>query len=366
MNTFIPFPHVTFWSRGSIFRLHSSQEGALLTSSDKSINRSVTSCRMRNRGGFRPPPLVPSDPTELRRAIELLGSRTQRKIMKKSTEEEIKSLVGALPESREAAQRWKVALQRGTNRRKEHLAQPNAFKNRKRLAELIRLPEDNETVNRCFILLGCLQRRYRLFQPLSPRVLDELTRKLGSAPNDEKDVHHYIKTLVFLQRERRSRELRPPQIPLDDLHELEFARMLLGTYAVKGSAGKQNRRLENVLGTLPRNKNIAASWKKVIEAAIRKKRRKERVARKREEIALKRLQRKLRRQQHELENTFALRHRSSPLLLNGREILRALPSAKNGMQEHNSQALKKDSPHHATLFVHIRDLLARIFGQGRR
>lgn len=366
MNTFILCPHPISWSTFTTFPLRWRPENALLTFPDHSTNRSVISCRMRNRGGFRPPPLVPSNPTELRRAIELLGSRTQRKNMKKSTEQEILSLVGALPESREAAQRWKVALQRGTNRRKEHLAQPNAFKNRKRLSQLIRLPDDNDIVGRCFILLGCLQRRCRLSQPLSPRVLEELTRKLGSAPDNEKDVHHYIKTLAFLQRERRSRELRPPQIPLDDMHELEFARMLLGTYAVKGSAGKQNRRLENVLGTLPRNRNIAASWKKIIEAAIRKKQRKERVAHRRQEIALKRLQRKLRQQQRELENKIALQPHFPTLLLNGQETLRTSPSGKSYMREHNGQALGQDSLHHTTLFVRIRNLLERILGHKRR
>lgn len=256
---------------------------------------------MRNRGGFRPPPTVPSDADELQRAIELLGALTQRKNLKISRKEELHRLIGELPPTREIAQQWKAALQRPVNPRLRHLAQPTSFNNRKRILQDIRLPRSDSTVGRCFLLLGCLQRRHRLSQPVNSSVLEELTRYLGSAPSDDKETHHYIKALRQLQSERHSRELRPPQIPLDDMEEMEFARMLLGTFAVKGAVGKQASRLERFLGTLPRNKNIAASWKKHVEAAIRKKRRKQRVARRRQEIELKRVQRRLKRQKREEE-----------------------------------------------------------------
>eukprot|EP00177_Eucheuma_denticulatum_P008325 GFKZ01015147.1.p1 GENE.GFKZ01015147.1~~GFKZ01015147.1.p1 ORF type:complete len:365 (-),score=35.30 GFKZ01015147.1:1271-2365(-) len=258
-------------------------------------------CRMRNRGGFRPPPKVPSDPNELQRAIELLGAFTQHKNLKSSRKDELHRLVGHLPPTRKVAQQWKVALQRPVNLRLKHLAQPTSFKNRKRILNQIRLPDTDSAVGRCFVLLGCLRRRHRLSQPVTQSVLEELTRHLGSAPHDGKETHHYIKALRQLQSERRSRELRPPQIPLDDIDEMEFARMLLGTFAVKSSVGKQAHRLERFLGTLPRNKNIAASWKKHVEAAIRKKRRKQRVALRRQEIELKRLQRRLKREKREAE-----------------------------------------------------------------
>lgn len=361
MSAFISSPCITFWSTcgSSAFMSHDKRTTFYI---DHARTHDILFCRMRNRGGFRPPPLVPSDPTDLRRAIELLGSLTQRKNMKRSRKQEIERLVGALPESREIAQRWKVALQRGTNRRKEHLAQADAFKNRKRLSELIRLPKDNETVGRCFILLGCVQRRYRLSQPPSRFALDEISRKLGSAPCDEKEVYHYIKTLSFMQKERRSQEMRPPQIPLHNMQELKFVRMLLGTFAVKGSAGKQNMRIERSLGTLPRNSSIAASWKKKIEAAIRRKKRKEKVACRRQEIAQKRLQRRLRRQQRELENKLTLPAYSSPVLLNG-QIPRVTPGCKTSPQPSNTSTTEVDPPNRARLFLRVRGLFGRIFRQ---
>lgn len=252
--------------------------------------------RMRNRGGFKPPPRIPNDETELQRSIQLLGNLTQRGSIRASIKREIESLCGGFPKSREAAQRWKGALQYRINARTKHLSQPHSFRNRIRILKFLRLPEDNDQVGRCFALLGSIQKKYRLNQISSSSVAEELTELIGGAPSNERDAHHYIKTLVHLQKQRQKKERKPPIVPMDSMEELEYVRMILGTFAVTGSAGEQNERLENIIGSLPRNKNIAASWKKVIEAVIRRKRRREKSERRRQEISLKRLQRRLKRQ----------------------------------------------------------------------
>lgn len=233
--------------------------------------------------------------------MELLGNLTQRKTIRPSARREIEALVGAFPKSRAVAQQWKVALQYTPNARLKHLSNPSAFKTRIEVLRKIRLPEQSDDVGRCFILLGVLERRYRSSQSPSTCVLQELQEKLGDYPVDVDEAHHFIKALVLLQKERRFQELRPPRIPLESMEELDFANMLLGAFAVRGSVGRQSGRLEKLVGALPRNSNVAASWKKIIAAAIRKKKRRERTAKRLAEIELKRRERRRRRQQRELE-----------------------------------------------------------------
>lgn len=227
---------------------------------------------------------------------------TQRKHMKRSTKIEIEALVGGVPKSREVAQQWKVALQRTPNARLIHLASPTAFKRRNEVLRRIRLPEQNKHVGRCFVLLGCLERRYRSSQPPSTRVLEELEEKMGGYPVDVNETHHFRKALTALQKERRSEELRPRRIPLENMDELLYAKMLLGSFAVRGSVGLQSDRLQQLIGVLPRNRHVAESWKKIIAAAIRKKTRQDRVASRLTVIEQKRRERSLRRQQGELES----------------------------------------------------------------
>lgn len=303
MTTFVSCPIVLAPKQNHAALL--SAGGTFVTRIRHADCRMVTSCRMRNKGGFHLPPLVPSERHNRQRAIELLGNFTQRRGMKQSAAAELQSLVGELPGTKEIAQQWKAMLQKNP-RRKQHKDNPSAFKRRRVLLDKIRLPERESLVGRCFVLLGCLQRRYRLNQPPSPLVLRQLEDALGSYPVDKDETHHYISALAVMQKERRSREKRPPRVPTEDMAQLALANMLLGSFAARGSVGRQEQRLLELIGEVPRNTNVAASWQKVVAAAIRKMKRKEKTARRRAEIDQKRIVRKLRKQQKELQRSLLL------------------------------------------------------------
>lgn len=260
---------------------------------------------MRNRGGFQLPPRVPEDAVKRERAIELLGNLTQRKKMKEGKMREIEALLGGLPKSREVAQQWKVAMEHTPNARRKHLTRPTALRHRTEVLRRIRLPEVTASVDRSFVLLGCLERRYRYSQPPSIRVLEELEKRIGDYPVDEDEAHHFRKALKVLRNERRSKELRPPRIPVEDMNELVYAKMALGYYAMRRSKGVRAgraTRLEDVIGTRPRNRSVALSWKKIMSAAIRKKKRQGRTAKRLAEIERKRLKRRWAREQRKLES----------------------------------------------------------------
>lgn len=250
--------------------------------------------RMRHREGFQLPPHVPSDERQRARAVELLGACTQKKITRKSTVNELEQLVGGFPPNRLIAQQWKGAMQRDMARAKNR-RDVNAFKNRIALTNKLTLSEKNGIVSRCFILLEVARKRYNLDQAPNPIVLRELKSKLGSYPKCALDARRHIQALARIQRDRALMEKRPPRIPVDDFAQMYEASMLLGLYAVRGSAGKQNHRLEALIGTIPRNENIAGSWQKRVKLAIREKKESERSALKRREIECKRTERRLRR-----------------------------------------------------------------------
>lgn len=174
-------------------------------------------------------------------------------------------------------------------------ANPRAFKLRRELQEQLHLSDDNRVVSRCFTILEAVRKRYVMGEAPNPRLLKELKVKLGNFPTSSVDTRRYRKALAEMQRERRLGEKRPPRIPVDSFTALYEASMLLGAYAVQGSVGRQTRRLENLVGAIPRNTNIARSWQKQIKAAIRKKKRRERSDQRRKEIDRKRLERQLRR-----------------------------------------------------------------------
>lgn len=255
------------------------------------------SCRMRDNGGFQLPPRVPTDETGRRRAIELLGCCTQRKRMRAATAKELETLIGHTPHTRLIAQQWKGALQRDeakTNRCDD----PLAFKTRNLLHSKLSLP-DEKALSRCYFLLEHLRQQYAVKEDPDSRILEQLVVELGDFPKSERDVHHYTKSLASFARERRRRERRPPKIPTESLEDLRKACMLLGTYAVKASVGRQTATLESLLGAIPRTRNVATSWKKLIEASIRKIERENKRNLKRADDDAKRLQRRMRHLQQE-------------------------------------------------------------------
>lgn len=362
MTSFICSP-LSVTSSKSIGRIpgYASGMGARTCSRFASCRMPV-SCRMRNRGGFCLPPRVPQNFAERRRAMELLGNLTQRKTMRPSARREIEALVGAVPKTRAIAQQWKVALQYTPNARLKHLSQPSVFKKRREIMGKIRLPEQSENVGRCFVLLGVLERRYRSSQSPSTRVLQELEEKIGDYPVDIDETHHFIKALVVLQKERRFQELRPPRIPLESTEELDFTNMLLGAFSVRGSVGRQSGRLEELIGALPRNRNVAASWKKIIAAAIRKKKRREVTARRLAEIERKRHERRLRRQQRELEQRLTLplpEAVSTDLAINDDQEKSTSTSCATGR---STPASDQETQGPASFVSRMQSVLGKIFG----
>lgn len=318
---------------------------------------------MRNNGGFHPPPLVPVDSLQRRRAIELLGNFTQKTMAKTSTTKELRALVGELPKSREVAQQWKAVLQKD-NRRKEHKAKSSAFKNRRIVLERIRLPDQDRHVGRCFVLLGCLQRRYRLDQKPSLQTVNELESIMGAYPMDGEETHHFIEALVFLQKKRRSLELRPPRVPSDKMEQLSLANMLLGTYSVHGSIGRQENELYELLGALPRNRNVAASWKKKIAAVIRKKKRKEKAAIRMAEIEQKRRARRIRKQQRMLEHSIDLRTLEPAAVASSDNVAKSLHVKKENIERKGNASEPKIEGSSGLSFPSMRllqGLLSRLF-----
>lgn len=214
--------------------------------------------------------------------------------MRSTTVAELKKLLGDIPPNRLIAQQWKGAIQRDERREKMQV-DPNAFRNRQMLLEHLELPEKDNSLSRCFILLDCVRRRHHANQAVAPRVIDELIAALGSYPKSTKEAHHYIRTLAYLNRERRAKERKPPRMPLASTEGLETASMLLGTYKVHGTVGSQTDAMKNLLGGLPRNRNVAKWWKNAVDAARRKKNRRDRKAEKRIVVEAKQRQRSLRR-----------------------------------------------------------------------
>lgn len=332
--------------------------------------RMPVSCRMRNRGGFRLPPRVPQDVVERGRAVELLGNLTQRKNMKQSTKKEIEALVGALPQNRLVAQQWKVALQHTPNARRIHLANPNAFKHRKEAFKRIQLPQQNDVLGRCFVLLGCLERRYRHSQPVSQRVVEELKQRLGDYPVDVREAHHFRKALTELQKERRSRERRPARVPTESMEELLYAKMLLGYFSVRGHVGRQDDRLQQLIGAVPRNRNVANSWKKIIAAAIRKKKRQDQIAVRLDEMERKRKDRrerresKLRQQVVDLESRIgfelATRRRSHGNGVGGDD-----GTSQDALQPSPTAHIDREAQHDQSFVSRLQSMLGAFFGRKR-
>lgn len=259
------------------------------------VNRSPRSIcsRMRNPGGFQLPPRIPHPGDRRSRAIELLGNCTQHLQRHAKVHQELIQLIGEAPPNRERAQQWKRALQelnrKASQRTNWNVSTP--LRHRKRLLDVIRLPDDDARLSTAFHLLDHARRRLAKCQSLSEETARDLKRIIGYVPNDLLDLHHVSRTLVYLQRARRREERRPRTVPIHDAEALASANSLLGNFAACGKIGKQSERLELIVGSLPRNRNVARWWKKTIAAAIRKKKRKERVLKRRQQIETKRLER---------------------------------------------------------------------------
>lgn len=271
--------------------------------------------RMRNPGGFSTPPRIPMADAERQRAIELLGNYTQRRRMHLSRKQELESLVGQLPASKELSQQWKASLQRlqDAPRRIAHRQDPTAFSQRDALVQQLPLPRDLRKLSRMFILLEVVRKRHNVGGMVKPHIITEITSILGSCPTSAQSARRYIRALAYMQRLRRRAERFPPCLPLEDLEALHTAHMLLGIYANAGSVGAQTSVLLSLIGATPPTKTTALSWKKIVAAVIRKKKRKDRVHAKRFVDNQKRLQRRLKRLKKEEQIKSALQTQNGDL-----------------------------------------------------
>lgn len=207
------------------------------------------------------PPLIPKPGTSRQRAIELLGHATQCRASDRVSEELI-TLIGVSPPSIESAISWKAGLQRLSRSSVKKRAHKNTH------FQQLRLPDDRK-IGRVQSLLDVTRRTLAHRRILPTSTSAELLRVIGVVPQSEAEALRLIRTLGILSRRRRRSELSPPQLPYNE-DELSELSMLLGCFAHRGSVGRKTETLRDVLGALPRTKNVAASWKKIVDARRRK------------------------------------------------------------------------------------------------
>lgn len=227
---------------------------------------------MRNPGGFSLPPRVPQDECEFRRAIELLGARTQRANMSDIVAMELYGLIGGYPTTREMAQQWKGAL-RLYKRKTEGPTAPerHRIEIKTRHMSRIRLPERRSQVERVFMALDRIRIRFEGNEPPPESEVAVVRNLLGYEPTSEADLRRTHAALQKLQRQRRSEERIPPRVPWK-ADELARANMLLGTAArlnvpLNEASGQV---LQDLLGAKPRCKATARRWHKHLKIQVRK------------------------------------------------------------------------------------------------
>jgi len=253
---------------GQVHRLWRGSRSLAVTASRRpSVS---VSCRLRNPGGFHLPPRVPNEEHELRRAIELLGNRTQRRL-RPEMREALAALLGEYPPTKEIAQQWKYRLTRIAQeeqvRRKQSTsapqgADPGPVTRRQALLREIEqnllIPESDEQVQRAFSILGRIIERKD--KPTESEEA-ELQRLLGVVPGGVLTAKRAVRVLREQVASRRRFERWPPFVPLA-LERVREARVILRQIAIQRSAGaKAAARLKELLaGGYPRNQRVARSW----------------------------------------------------------------------------------------------------------
>lgn len=250
--------------------------------------------RMRNPGGFHLPPVRPAPGPSLTRAIELLGACTQRANMSPSVRQEVISLVGEFPRSREIAQQWKGAL---TLRHRQEMRPKCVHWSRlyTKYMGLVKLPDENRHCSFAFVLLNSLRRRYDFDITPKSELLDSVQCLIGFKPQTAGETKRASNALKRLQRARKVAEMSLPKVP-DDESDLRAADMVLGQFGFYGKASERGSAiLKQTIGAVPRTKQVARSWQKLVKAARRKRERRERREENRIIIQAKRAERKARR-----------------------------------------------------------------------
>lgn len=331
--------------------------------SHPTLNPFCIICKLRNRGGFQSPPSIPTNPDQQRRAIELLGCFTQTSRLHNSKLQELEDLIGGLPRNRLVAQQWKYTMTRQTKKKPKQPPSGEPNHQVDRVREMITFPENDRVLSSCFSGLEHIRRRYANDVTPSPQRIMKLVSILGSCPMSEREAKRYIRALVLIQKERKERERRPPKIPTENLDEMYYASMLLGTYAFYGSIGEQKEKLVSLIGASPRTTNIAASWKKHVEAAIRKKKRRDKAAAKALEDEAKRefrRQRRLMREQME-QKSLTLSASFNKNLTPSQEINKSEQTASAYTNKTDGRILSSAHLSRATRFSRVCRFIGKLF-----
>lgn len=221
-------------------------------------------CGIRRTRRWSLPPTIPPTKPAQDRAIQLLGNYTQRQASEKIIAQ-LTTLLGESPKSKEEAGNWKRGLQRKTQKKQ---APPRPSHETRIFATQVHLPNCGEKsdrqLGRAFSLLESVRRQLNRRRVLSAEIREELLRLVGVVPKSEREVLVISRTLSTLAFKRRCAEREPTRYPTEG-EDLQVVSMLLGSFAHRGSVGEQTEILHAHLGGLPRTRNIARSWKKLVD-----------------------------------------------------------------------------------------------------
>ncbi len=196
--------------------------------------------------------------------MELLGNYTQRRPTT-ALIGQLDTLLGRAPSTKQEANEWKRGLRRRTPRE----LPPRRSAATRALAARVHLPEGRDLrsdrrVGRAFSLLETMRRRFDVGKAPSAHTAAALCWLIGVAPASAREVHVVARALSTLAHRRRHAERVPPRYPATHA-DLQRASMLLGLYARRGRVGAQTDALRSRLGGLPRTRNVARSWKKLVD-----------------------------------------------------------------------------------------------------
>ena len=154
--------------------------------------------------------------------------------------------------------------------------------------------------DRAFSVVDCYRRKLGLGKEVKVGMKEEIRKLVGVLPGTERETEKVIRSLSRMVRRRRINEKMPGVVPRE-VEEVEEACELLERFSMGRMGMGEEKRLREILGGLPRTRNVAASWKKKLEIVVRKRKRKLRAAEKKVEIEVKRTQRRAKREKREAE-----------------------------------------------------------------
>uniref|UniRef100_A0A6T6ND31 Uncharacterized protein n=1 Tax=Timspurckia oligopyrenoides TaxID=708627 RepID=A0A6T6ND31_9RHOD len=268
--------------------------------------------KMRDWGGFRGPPKIPEEESEIRRSVELLGVCTQRRPSTK-VGKELENLVGGVPKEKLQAQQWKLVLQnrvlRGMKEQKmreqgksHEVEMARRIRSRRglvnRMLDAVQLPESDE---KCSFIFSLLDVQLRNAGFLTPDQEESYRTYISVVPRSMREIVLVRNALSKKQLARRRREKNPPNMPETEVRRV-FTKKLLGRVAARGTVGRKTAFLTEILGAFPRNKAVARAWMKRIEHARYMQKKNEKRAAKKALVESIRAARAAKRRERELQS----------------------------------------------------------------